>query len=45
VAAILHVLLLIVFVVVLTTMARRSTADFVFNTSFFGISGWKNEGI
>ena len=45
ISAILHVLLLIVFVVVLTTMARRSTADFVFNTSFFGISGWKNEGI
>jgi choline transport protein len=45
VAAILHVLLLIVFVVVLVTMARRSTAEFVFNTSFFGISGWQNEGI
>lgn len=45
VAAVLHVLLLIVFVVVLTTMARRSTADFVFNTSFFGISGWENKPI
>ncbi|KAK5173710.1 uncharacterized protein LTR77_002391 [Saxophila tyrrhenica] len=45
VAAILHVLLLIVFVVVLTTMARRSTADFAFNTSFFGISGWESQGI
>ena len=45
VSAILHVLLLIVVVVVLATMARRSTAEFVFNTSFFGISGWKNEGI
>ena len=44
-SAILHVLLLIVFVVVLTVMARRSTADFVFGTSFFGISGWENEGI
>ena len=44
-AAILHVLLLIVFVVVLTVMARRSTADFVFQTSFFGISGWDSPGI
>ncbi|KAK4546655.1 hypothetical protein LTR36_001873 [Oleoguttula mirabilis] len=45
VSAILHVLLLIVFVVILTLMARRSTADFVFNTSFFGYSGWQNEGV
>lgn len=45
VSAILHVLLLIVFVVVLTVMARRSTADFVFQTSFYGINGWSNEGI
>ncbi|KAK3068501.1 hypothetical protein LTR53_013872 [Teratosphaeriaceae sp. CCFEE 6253] len=44
-SAVLHVLLLIVFVVVLVCMARRSTSDFVFNTSFYGISGWKNEGI
>ncbi|KAK4553243.1 hypothetical protein LTR86_009773 [Recurvomyces mirabilis] len=46
-SAILHVLLLIVFVVVLTCMARRSTSDFVFQTSFFGISGWPSgtEGI
>ncbi|KAK5127957.1 hypothetical protein LTR85_005074 [Meristemomyces frigidus] len=44
-SAILHVLLLIVFIVVLTVMARRSTADFVFNTSFFGYSGWQSEGI
>ena len=44
-AAILHVLGLVVFVVVLVVMARRSTADFVFQTSFFGRSGWKNEGV
>ncbi|KAK4916430.1 hypothetical protein LTR49_015528 [Elasticomyces elasticus] len=45
VSAVLHVLLLIVFVVVLTCMARRSTSDFVFDTSFYGISGWENKGI
>lgn len=44
-AAVMHVLLLIAFVVVLVVMARRSTPDFVFQTSFFGISGWENEGI
>lgn len=45
VSAVLHVLLLIVFVVVLTVMARRSTPDFVFQTSFFGLSGWNSPGI
>ena len=45
VSAVLHVILFITFVVVLTVMAKRSTAEFVFNTSFFGISGWDNEGI
>ena len=44
-SAILHVLGLIVFVVVLTVMARRSTTEFVFNTSFFGLSGWENQGV
>ncbi|TKA64346.1 hypothetical protein B0A55_09544, partial [Friedmanniomyces simplex] len=44
-SAVLHVLLLIVFVVVLTCMARRSTSDFVFETSFYGFSGWSNQGI
>ena len=45
ISAIMHVLLLIVFVVVLVLMARRSTTDFVFRTSIFGVSGWGNEGV
>jgi amino acid permease len=44
-AAILHVLGFIVFVVVLVVMARRSTTDFVFETAFYGQSGWENKGV
>lgn len=44
-AAILHVLGFVVFVVVLVVMARRSTAEFVFETAFYGKSGWQNEGV
>lgn len=44
-AAILHVLGFIVFVVVLVVMARRSTPEFVFNTAFYGQSGWENQGV
>jgi choline transport protein len=44
-AAILHVLGFIVFVVVLVVMARRSTSDFVFETAFYGQSGWENKGV
>jgi amino acid transporter len=31
--------------VVLVVMARRSTAEFVFDTAFYGRSGWQNEGV
>jgi amino acid transporter len=44
-AAILHVLGFVVFVVVLVVMARRSTAEFVFDTAFYGKSGWENQGV
>ena len=42
---VLYVCFFIITVVVLVTMAPRSTAEFVFTESFFGLSGWESEGI
>lgn len=40
-----HVIFFIVSITVLTTMAERSTAKFVFTTVVSGVSGWENPGI
>ncbi|RMD40950.1 hypothetical protein DV735_g4164, partial [Chaetothyriales sp. CBS 134920] len=45
VGGILHVVFFIVTVTTLAVMARRSTAEFVFTESWFGQSGWSNEGV
>jgi choline transport protein len=43
--AVLHFVFFIVTVVTLAVMARRSTAEFVFTTSWFGRSGWDSEAV
>lgn len=40
-----HVLFFVVTIVILTTMARRSTPSFVFKTLISDVSGWNNPGI
>lgn len=45
VGGVLHVIFFIVTVTTLATMAERSTAKFVFTESFFGQSGWDNQGV
>jgi choline transport protein len=45
VGGILHLALFIVTIVTLTTLAQRSTADFVFKTLITGVSGWTNPGV
>ncbi|KAF2461493.1 amino acid/polyamine transporter I [Lineolata rhizophorae] len=42
---IMHVVFFIAAVVTLTVLAPRSSAEFVFNSSLFGQSGWTNEGV
>lgn len=40
-----HVVTFITWIVVLVTLAPRSSAEFVFESSVFGVSGWSNHGI
>jgi hypothetical protein len=40
-----HVLFFIAVVITLTTLAERSTTDFVFKTLTTNVSGWSNPGI
>lgn len=40
-----HVLFFVVTIVILTTLARRSTPSFVFKTLISDVSGWNNPGI
>jgi choline transport protein len=40
-----HFLFFIVSMIVLVTLARRSTTDFVWNTLVTGESGWNNPGV
>lgn len=41
----LHIIFFVVIVTILTTMGRRSTTGFVFNTLTSDLSGWNNPGI
>jgi len=45
VGGICHIIFFIVSVTILSVLARRSTADFVFNTPISSQSGWTNPGI
>ena len=45
VGGVLHVIFFIVTVTTLAVMSERSTAKFVFTESFFGHSGWNNQGV
>ncbi|KAK6369786.1 hypothetical protein LTS17_009236 [Exophiala oligosperma] len=45
VGGIVHVALFIVFVVVLVALSPRSSADFVFTTTFTGLSGYGSAGV
>ena len=45
VGAILHVVFFIASITALTTLAKRSTTDFVFKTLITGVSGWTNPGV
>lgn len=40
-----HILFFVVIVVILTTLAERSSSDFVFNTLTYDLSGWSNPAI
>lgn len=42
---VLHIIFFVVVVAILTTMGRRSTTGFVFNTLTSDLSGWNNPGI
>jgi choline transport protein len=42
---ILHVVFFIITIVTLSTMAERSTTEYVFKTITTGISGWSNPGV
>jgi choline transport protein len=41
----LHIIFFITSIITLIVLARRSTADFVFNTLTTGQSGWNNPGV
>jgi hypothetical protein len=41
----LHIIFFITSIITLVVLARRSTADFVFNTLTTGQSGWNNPGV
>ena|SRR5579871_3676059 len=45
IGAVLHVVFFIVTIITLTTMAERSTVDYVFKTITTGVSGWTNPGV
>jgi hypothetical protein len=40
-----HVLFFVISIAVLTTLAERSTTEFVFNTLTRDVSGWSNPGV
>jgi len=40
-----HLLFFVIWIVVLAVMAPKSSAEFVFATNSFGISGWSNQGV
>lgn len=40
-----HIVFFIAWIAVLVTLAPRSSAEFVFESSVFGLSGWSNEGV
>jgi choline transport protein len=40
-----HIVFFIAWVVTLAALAPRSSAEFVFATNSFGLSGWSNEGV
>ncbi|OCK96679.1 amino acid transporter [Cenococcum geophilum 1.58] len=42
---IIHIAFFIATVVTLAVMGPRSSAEFVFTESFFGLSGWSNDGV
>ena len=45
VGGIFYIIYFIVTIVTLIVMAPRNSSEFVFTTSFFGLSGWENEGV
>jgi hypothetical protein len=45
IGGIIHVVFFVVTIVVLVTLAERSTVGFVFNNLWTDISGWTNPGI
>lgn len=45
IGGIVHISLFVVFVVVLVTLSPRSSADFVFRTSFTDLSGYSSPGV
>lgn len=45
VGGIFYIIFFIVTIVTLIVMAPRNPTEFVFETSFFGQSGWENEGV
>lgn len=45
IGAIIHVVFFLITIVTLTSLARRSTTDFVFKTLVTGVSGWTNPGV
>lgn len=45
VGAIAHISFYIVFVVTFCVLAPRNTAEYVFTTNIFGLSGWNNQTV
>ena len=45
IGGIFYIVFFIVTIVTLVVMAPRNPSEFVFKTSFFGLSGWQNEGV
>jgi choline transport protein len=45
IGGVLYFVFFIVTIVTLVVMGQKSTAEFVFTESFFGQSGWENEGV
>lgn len=42
---IIHIAFFVATVVTLAVMGPKSSAEFVFTESFFGLSGWSNDGV
>ena len=45
VGGIFYIIYFVATIVTLIVMAPRNSSGFVFTTSFFGLSGWENEGV